>query len=287
VAKPSWLVRVLGVSEPDTPRDVVRLEQASVHRRGPDGERRFIVRDATWTVREGEHWAVLGPNGAGKTTLLRIASAQMHPSTGAAALLGGTLGRVRVPQVRNRIGVVDLQVSARFFPGLRAVDVVLTGVTGTSALLEEHITDERIAGARELLRLVAVEPHADRPFAGLSQGERARVMLARALITDAALLVLDEAGAGLDLPGRELLIASLERIARERSRLASIIATHHVEELPSVMTHALLLRDGRVVAGGPIDETLTGELMSECFALPLTVERREGRFFARAREVTA
>ena len=278
---------MLGVSDPAPPRDVVRLEQASVHRRGPDGERRFLVRDATWSVREGEHWAVLGPNGAGKTTLLRIASAQLHPSTGAAALLGGTLGRIRIPQLRHRIGVVDLQVSARFFPGLRAVDVVLTGVTGTSALLEEHVTDGRVAAARELLRLVAVEPHADRPFAGLSQGERARVMLARALITDAALLVLDEAGAGLDLPGRELLIASLARIASERPQLASIVATHHVEELPSVTTHALLLRDGVVVAAGPIDETLTGELMSECFGLPLTIERREGRFFARASAGTA
>ncbi len=278
---------MLGVSDPAPPRDVVRLEQASVHRRGPDGERRFLVRDATWLVREGEHWAVLGPNGAGKTTLLRIASAQMHPSTGAAALLGGALGRIRIPQLRHRIGVVDLQVSARFFPGLRAVDVVLTGVTGTSALLEEHVTDGRVAAARELLRLVAVEPHADRPFAGLSQGERARVMLARALISDAALLVLDEAGAGLDLPGRELLIASLARVACERPQLASIVATHHVEELPSVTTHALLLRDGVVVAAGPIDETLTGELMSECFGLPLTIERREGRFFARASAGTA
>jgi len=132
-----------------------------------------------------------------------------------------------------------------------------------------------------------VEQHADRPFAGLSQGERARVMLARALITDAALLVLDEAGAGLDLPGRELLIASLARIAGERPQLASIVATHHVEELPSITTHALLLRDGVVVAAGPIDETLTGELMSECFGLPLTIERREGRFFARASAGTA
>jgi iron complex transport system ATP-binding protein len=273
---------VLRVSDSTVASDVVRLEHVSVHRRGPDGERRFIVRDATWSVREGEHWAVLGPNGAGKTTLLRIASAQMHPSTGAAVLLGGRLGRIRIPQLRHRIGVIDLQVSARFFPGLRTVDVVLTGVTGTSALLEEHITPERFASARELLRLVSMEPHADRPFAGLSQGERARVMLARALIADAALLVLDEAGAGLDLPGRELLIASLDRIARDRQQLASVVATHHVEELSSITTHALLLRDGAVVAAGPIEETVTASLMSECFGLPLTVERRDGRFSARA-----
>jgi iron complex transport system ATP-binding protein len=271
------------VNDADSPRDVVRLEQASVHRRGPDGTRRFIVRDATWVVREGEHWAVLDPNGAGKTTVLRIASAQMHPSTGSAALFGGTLGRIRIPQLRDRIGVVDLGVSARFFPGLRAVDVVLTGVTGTSALLAERLTSAHGAAARDLLLLVDVAPHADRPFAELSQGERARVMLARALITDAALLVLDEAGAGLDLPGRELLIASLSRIACERPALASIVATHHVEELPSVVTHALLLRDGAVVAAGPVDETLTDELMSECFGLALAVERLDGRFFARAR----
>jgi iron complex transport system ATP-binding protein len=262
--------------------EVVRLENASVHRRGPDGERRFIVRDATWLVKEGEHWAVLGPNGAGKTTLLRIASAQMHPSTGAAALFGGRLGRIRIPQLRHRIGVVDLQVSARFFPGLRAIDVVLTGVTGTSALLPEHITPEGVEAAKKLLRLTDVDRHADRPFSTLSQGERARVMLARALVADAALVVLDEAGAGLDLPGRELLVASLERIAVERPCLASIVATHHVEELPSSTTHALLLRDGGVVAAGPIDETLTDASMSECFGLPLTVARRGGRFFARA-----
>jgi iron complex transport system ATP-binding protein len=273
---------VLRVSDPTVATDVVRLDHASVHRRGPDGERRFIVRDATWSVREGEHWAVLGPNGAGKTTLLRIASAQMHPSTGAAALLGGRLGRTRIPQLRHRIGVIDLQVSARFFPGLRTVDVVLTGVTGTSALLEEQITPEHIASARELLRLVSMERHVDRPFAGLSQGERARVMLARALMADAALLVLDEAGAGLDLAGRELLIVSLDRIANDRQRLASIVATHHVEELSSITTHALLLRDGAIVAAGLIEETVTASLLSECFGMPLTVERRDGRFSARA-----
>jgi iron complex transport system ATP-binding protein len=274
------------VSDSTTAPDVVRLEHASVHRRGPDGERRFILHDVTWSVGEGEHWAVLGPNGAGKTTLLRIASAQMHPSTGAAALLGGTLGRIRIPQLRHRIGVVDLQVSARFFPGLRAIDVVLTGVTGTSALLQEHVTPERIDTANELLRLTDVDRHADRPFSSLSQGERARVMLARALVADAALLVLDEAGAGLDLPGRELLIASLERIALERPRLASIVATHHVEELPSSTTHALLLRDGDVVTAGPIEETLDDGSMSECFGLPLSVERRSGRLSARAVRAT-
>jgi iron complex transport system ATP-binding protein len=262
--------------------DVVRLEGATVHRRGPDGERRAILRDVTWTVRAGEHWAVLGPNGAGKTTLLRIASAQMHPSTGAAALFGGRLGRIRIPELRHRIGIVDSGVATRFHPSLRAVDVVLTGVTGTTALLEEHVTTERTAAAYDLLRLVAVGAHADRPYTSLSQGERARVMLARALMTDVSLLVLDEAGAGLDLPGRELLIESVTRVAAERPGLASIITTHHVEELPPMITHALLLRDGAVVAAGPVDGALTGARMTECFGLPLAVERLGGRFFARA-----
>ncbi len=262
--------------------NVVRMEHVTVHRRGADGERRSILDDVTWTVNDGEHWALLGPNGAGKTTLLRIASAQMHPSTGAASLFGGRLGRIRIPQLRHRIGVVDAAVSARFYPGLRAVDVVLTGSTGTSALLEEHVTEERTATAHELLRLVSVERYAERLYNTLSQGERARVMLARALIADTALLVLDEAGAGLDLPGRELLIESVARIAAERPALASIVATHHVEELPPIVTHALLLRDGHVVAAGPVDTTLTGERMSECFGLPLVVERRDGRFAARA-----
>lgn len=264
------------------PAEVVRFEEASVHRRGAHGVRRFIVNEVSWVVREGEHWAVLGQNGAGKTTVLRLASAQLHPSTGAVGLLGGELGRVRVPRLRHRIGVVDAGVTSRFFPRLRTIDVVLTGITGTSALLHEHVTDERVVAARELLALVQVEQHAERLFSGLSQGERARVMLARALITDAALLVLDEAGAGLDLPGRELLISAISRIAHERPALASIVATHHVEELPPVITHTLLLRDGSVVASGPVDEALTDASMSECFGLPLTIDRDAGRIFARA-----
>ena len=259
---------------------VVRLDQVSVYRRGPDGERRFIVDDVTWTVREGEHWAVLGPNGAGKTTLLRLASAQLQPTSGSVALLGP--GRVRVPRLRHRIGVVDLGVTARFFPRLRTIDVVLTGVTGTSSLLEEQVTDARVATARDLLALVQVEQYAERLFSGLSQGERARVMLARALITDAALLVLDVAGAGLDLPGRELFISSVSRVARQRPALATIVATHHVEELSPITTHALLMRDGRLVAAGPIDAAVTDATMSECFGMPLQVERRDGRIFARA-----
>jgi iron complex transport system ATP-binding protein len=264
------------------PAEVVRLESASVHKRRADGTRRFIVHEVSWVVREAEHWAVLGPNGAGKTTVLRLASAQLHPTNGAVALLGGELGRVRVPKLRPHIGVVDAGVTARFFPRLRTIDVVLTGITGTSALLHEHVTDERLMTARELLRVVGVEQYAERLFSGLSQGERARVMLARALITDAGLLVLDEAGAGLDLPGRELFISAISRVAYERPALASIMTTHHVEELPPVITHSLLLRDGRIVACGPIDEALTDASMSECFGLPLKVDRDAGRIFARA-----
>jgi iron complex transport system ATP-binding protein len=261
---------------------VVRLDHVSVFRRGADGERRNIVDDVSWSVGEGEHWALLGPNGAGKTTLLRLASAQMHPTSGTVELLGS--GRVRVPQLRHRIGVVDGSVTARFFPRLRVVDVVLTGATGTSSLLEEHVTAERTAQAHELLELVQVEQHAERLFSGLSQGERARVMLARALMTDAALLALDEAGAGLDLPGRELFISSIGRVARERPSLATLVATHHVEELSPITSHALLLRDGAVVASGPIGETVIDATMTECFGLPLQVEHRDGRIFARATE---
>jgi iron complex transport system ATP-binding protein len=264
------------------PAELVRLEHVSVHRRGPDGARRFIVDDISWVVRTGEHWAVLGPNGAGKTTVLRLASAQLHPTGGAVALLGGELGRIRVPKLRPQIGIVDAGVTARLFPRYRSIDVVLTGITGTSALLVEHVTEERVAAAHALLRLAGVDAYAERLFSGLSQGERARVMLARALITDAALLVLDEAGAGLDLPGRELLISAVSRVTRERPALASIVTTHHVEELPPVITHALLLRDGRVVASGPVDETLTEATMSECFGLPLKIDRDGGRLFARA-----
>ncbi len=240
-----------------------------------------ILDSIDWTVRAGEHWGILGPNGAGKSTLLRIASAQVRPTSGSATVLGGRLGRVALHDLRRRIGVVDPGDARRFYPEQRAIDVVLTGAWGTILMVEDP-DDALVARARRLLESVGVAPHSAQRFATCSEGERARILLARALLADAPLLVLDEPAAGLDLPGRELLLRAIERTARERPRLATLTVTHHLEELPASTTHALLLREGRVVAAGPVDEAVTDATMTACFSLALRVTRDGGRLQVRA-----
>jgi iron complex transport system ATP-binding protein len=234
-----------------------------------------ILGPLDWQVGRGEHWGVAGPNGAGKTTLLRVAAAQMRPSAGDATVLGGRLGRVQLPALRARIGLVEPALGRRFYPQQRAIDVVLTGADGT--ILPTDTAAATVEHARSLLDAVGVGALATRLFAGCSEGERARILLARALLADAELLVLDEPAAGLDLPGRELLLAALDRVLAERPGLTTVTVTHHLEELPAATTHALLLRDGLAVAAGPVAETVTDETLTACFGLPLHVERRAGR----------
>jgi iron complex transport system ATP-binding protein len=251
----------------------VRFEEVTVRRSG-----RTILDSVDWTVARGEHWALLGPNGAGKTTALRVASAQMRPSSGRAFVLGGRLGGVSLPELRRRIGLVEPALGRRFYPIQTARDVVTSGFAGT--ILPEENAD--LARADALLADVGAGALATRQFATCSEGERARILLARALATEAELLVLDEPAAGLDLPGRELLLAAFDGAVRTRA-LTTIAATHHPEELSTHTTHALLLRDGAVVAAGPLHESLTDDTLSLCFGLPLTVEETGGRFFVRAR----
>jgi len=257
----------------------LRLENVSVFRHH-GAERHYLLREIDWTVGPGEQWAVLGPNGAGKTTLLEVASARLHPSSGTATILGGRLGRTPVAALRPRIAAVERRLSGRFFPMLTTLEVVLTGVTGTTSLLPEAIDETHVAEARRLLSHVLGERFADRRFTELSEGERARTMLARALIVDASLLVLDESTAGLDLGGRELFLAALQRVAGERPSVAVLIASHHLEELPATVSHVLLLAGGRIVAAGPVETTLTDELLSACYGLPARVTRVDGRLFA-------
>ena len=261
--------------------EAVRFESVSV-RRTSRGVQRTILDRIDWSVSPGDHWGIVGPNGAGKTTLLRIASAQLRPTAGAAWVLGGQLGRVPLHELRKRIGLVEPAFGRRFYPEQRAVDVVLSGLTGSILVVDEPGPLE-VEQALALLELVGAGALAERTFASCSEGERARIMLARALIADAPLLALDEPAAGLDLGGRELLLQAFERTAVERPGLTTLTVTHHIEELPPSTSHALLLRDGRVVAAGPLEETLTDELLSECFGLPLRLERSGSRVFVRSR----
>jgi iron complex transport system ATP-binding protein len=256
---------------------VVALEQATVRRGG-----RTILAPLDWSVRAGEHWALLGPNGAGKTTLLRLASAQIHPSSGSATILGGRMGRVQVQELRARIALVEPAFGRAVLPARTALHLVLSGATGTLATLADRIGPADVARARRLLEEVGVGGLAERPVGTCSEGERARILLARALMLDAPLVVLDEPAAGLDLPGRELLLAAVQDAAAARPGLATITATHHLEELPATTTHALLLRDGEAVASGPLDAAVTEETLSACFGIPLRLERHDGRLVVRA-----
>jgi iron complex transport system ATP-binding protein len=253
------------------PLEAVGLEQVSVWRSTAQG-RTDLLREIDWRVGQREHWVVLGPNGAGKTTLIRIASARARPSHGVARVLGRQLGRFPLAQLRREIGVVEPMLARRFYPDQRAVDVVMTGHGGTILLVEE--ADE--SSARDALAVVGAAELAERLFVTCSEGERARILLARALVADAKLLILDEPTAGLDLPGRLLLLHALEEALSARPELTTITVTHELEALPPRTTHALLLRQGAIVGSGPIEETLSARSVAECFDLPLEVAERVG-----------
>ncbi|MBA3413622.1 MAG: ATP-binding cassette domain-containing protein [Chloroflexia bacterium] len=243
-------------------------------------ERVGILNGITWRVGRGEQWALLGPNGSGKSTLLSIAAAARHPSAGEAWVLDGRFGKTDMAALRARIGVVD--PSQKILAWLTAEDVVLTGLTATIRPLWERYGPADRERARQSLALVGGDGLAERPIATCSQGERQRVRIARALMNDPDLLLLDEPAFGLDLPAREALIAALVALHEERPNLACILVTHHLEELPPTTGHALLLRSGALVAAGPIRRVLTSDRVSECFGIPVEVEERHGRWTARS-----
>jgi iron complex transport system ATP-binding protein len=242
-----------------------------------------LLSDLDWTVRDGERWVVLGPNGAGKTTLLQIAGAALFPSRGTVELLGERFGATDLGELRTRVGLTSSALAERVPPREKALDVVVTAAYGVLGRWRERYDDADVARASALLGRVGLRAFADRRFGTLSEGERKRVLLARALMTDPELLLLDEPAAGLDLGAREALLRLLARLAQDEAAPPSVLVTHHVEEVPVGTTHALLLARGRSLAAGPVGEVLTGPLLSRAFGLPLEVEERDGRFAARAR----
>lgn len=256
---------------------VLDLKGVSVRRGG-----KAILDAVDWRVNEGERWVVLGRNGAGKTTLLQVASARMHPTSGTADVLGERLGRVDVFELRPRIGLASAAL-AESIPGDETVrDVVLTAAYGVTGRWRESYEDFDTERADDLLRAFGMDALADRQFGTLSEGERKRTQIARALMTDPEVLLLDEPAAGLDLGGREELVGALGELAGDRRSPVLVLVTHHVEEIPPGFTHLMLLRDGAVHRAGPIREVLTAENLSDAFGLPLIVAHGGGRWMARA-----
>ncbi len=257
----------------------VRMERVSVVRDGT-----ALLDDISWVVAPGERWALLGPNGSGKTTLLRVAGSALWPTGGVVEILGERLGRVDMRELRRRIAVVSASIARTLRPGLPALDAVLTG---RNAALETWWHEYTAADRREAAALLSDaglgDPaFAERPFGLLSEGERQQVLLARALMGRPELLLMDEPAAGLDLGARERLLDRLAALAADPAVPPLVLVTHHVEEIPPGVTHAALLRGGRLLSAGPVDEVLRAEPVSAAFGVAVTVERRDGRWSARA-----
>jgi iron complex transport system ATP-binding protein len=234
-------------------------------------------------VGAGERWIILGPNGSGKTTIFQLASGYLHPTRGTVDIIGHRLGRVDVRRLRERIGLVSASVAKMLLPSVTGLDVVLTARHGALEPWWHHYDEAERAAARDLLEVAGFGYTADRPFGVLSEGERQQVLLARSLMIRPELLLLDEPAAGLDMGGRERLVARLATLAADPTSPPTVMITHHVEEIPVGFGHLLLLRAGQVVVAGPIDRTLTADALSETFGLPLALSRTDGRWSCRAR----
>ncbi|MFL6108608.1 MAG: ABC transporter ATP-binding protein [Marmoricola sp.] len=237
----------------------------------------------SWTVREGDRWVVLGANGAGKTTLVQLCSAQVHPSSGVIGILGEVLGAVDVFELRPRIGYTSAAVAEKIPRDELVRDVVVSASYGIVGRWREHYDELDHQRAEDLLVEVGAGKLLDRTFGTLSEGERKRVQIARALMADPELLILDEPAAGLDLGGREDLVSTMSVLANDSSAPAIVLVSHHVEEVPPGFTHVLMLREGRVVAAGPLDRTMTEENLSTTFGMSLLLAVEDGRYAARRR----
>jgi iron complex transport system ATP-binding protein len=257
---------------------VVRIRDAVVRRANA-----LLLDQVSLEVAEGERWVIMGPNGAGKTTLLLICAARLFPTSGDVELLDELVGAVDLAELRPRIGWASSALIAELPPAESVLDVVMTGAWAVTGRWREQYEGADRHRAQALLDEWGMGDLSGRTFGTLSEGERKRTLIARALMADPELLLLDEPGAGLDLGGREDLVRRMGRLAEDEDAPALVVVTHHVEEIPTGFTHALLLRAGRVVTAGPIDEALSDDSVSETFGMPITVRFEDGRWAARHR----
>lgn len=255
---------------------VIELAAVGFRRNGRD-----ILDAVDLRVREGEHWALLGPNGAGKSTILSFCGALAHPTSGTVDVLGHRLGRVELQALRRRIGHVNPRHPIRSSLTIR--EVVTTGLTGTiETVLRWDPEPHQLERIEQLMVEFGLAGKEHEKWPTLSQGERGRALIARSLVADPPLLLLDEPATGLDIGAREQLLEQVDRLSRERPDLTSVVVTHHLEELPTTTTHVALVRDGVVVAAGDVDAVLTTEHVSRAFDHPIEVSRERGRWAARS-----
>lgn len=261
---------------PTEERPAVQVDSVDVVRGA-----RNLLSDITFTARKGEHWALLGPNGAGKSTLLSLLGARVHPTRGSVDVLGRRLGRVDMRELRMLIGHVDPRHGLD--QPLSARDVVLTGLTNTAVRVSRHgPSAAQTAHAGTLLTALGMGDRLHTVWTTMSQGERGRVLIARALVSRPQLLLLDEPSTGLDLAAREQLLDALDELTSTHPELTTVMVTHHLEELPPHTTHVLMLSAGTELASGSVDDVLTSANVSNCFGYPLTVTRTSGRWTARS-----
>ncbi|WP_167477147.1 ABC transporter ATP-binding protein [Nocardia arthritidis] len=263
------------VSQPD-PDLLIDFTDVTVRRSG-----HTLVGPVTWQVELDERWVVLGPNGAGKTTLLRMAAAELHPTSGAAHLLGERIGKVDISELRPRIGLSSAAVASRVPVDEKVADLVVSAGYAVLGRWRERYDEMDTERAIDMLESLGAEHLHDRTYGTLSEGERKRVLIARALMTDPELLLLDEPAAGLDLGGREELVERLGDLAADPDSPAIVLVTHHVEEIPPGFTHGLLLNEGEVVAQGLLTDVLTSENLSDAFRQSIALDKVDGRYFAR------
>ena len=260
------------------PAEVLRLREVGMRR-----EHSMLLRDVSWTVTDDQSWVIVGPNGAGKTTLLQVAAGLLVPTEGRAQVLGEPLAAdTDLAELRSRVGISSAAVADQVPRKEKVIDLVMTAGYGTIGRSAEEFDSYDVTRAVELLDAVGSSHLIRRRFGTLSEGERKRVQIARSLMTDPEILLLDEPAAGLDLGGREDLLVRIAALLRNPRSPVLVMVTHHVEEVPPGFTHAMLMRGGAVLAAGPIADVFTDANLSKCFGVPLTVERRGARWTARS-----